>query len=185
MPIVQQWFLTSHWQKSQVCRFIDWCSGNFGPRLPENQLYNNKNQRAWDFCHWLFLTACLIAMMSLGRVISRVFFFHFLTLAQDRRDLALGGGDCHWDVFHTRCDQVTPHVTRRDSFTLALPSPPVTRSGCRGCCGRRWSSWGCRRGTRRRGPPRGRPSASPGQSCLKLIDILSNSSLIGDRKIWV
>ena len=33
----------SHWQKSQVRRFSDCCSADFGPPLPANQLYKNQN----------------------------------------------------------------------------------------------------------------------------------------------
>jgi len=35
-------FISSHWQKSQVRRFSDCYSADFGPYLPANQLYNNQ-----------------------------------------------------------------------------------------------------------------------------------------------
>ena len=34
--------ISSHWQKSQVRRFSEYCSADFGPRLPTNKLQNNQ-----------------------------------------------------------------------------------------------------------------------------------------------
>ena len=41
VPDICKYFKDSTWQKSQVRRFSDCCSPDFGSRLPANQLYNN------------------------------------------------------------------------------------------------------------------------------------------------